>query len=66
MSEHVPFDSVPLGNTGLRISPLGIGAMAWGDCMMWECGHGYTEDDLKVSFDAGIAALDRASDISLG
>ncbi len=50
-------DTVYLGATDLRISPLGIGTMAWGGGLIWTYGRtGYTEADLEHAFQASLAA----------
>jgi aryl-alcohol dehydrogenase-like predicted oxidoreductase len=55
---------VPLGNTGLSIPPLGIGAWSWGDSFFWGYGKGYGEEDIRAAFDcclqAGINFFDTA------
>ncbi len=51
-------ERVNLGNTGIEISPLGIGTWAWGDRVMWgsgKSGH-YTQADIRAAFDAAISA----------
>jgi aryl-alcohol dehydrogenase-like predicted oxidoreductase len=32
---------IPLGDSGLKIPPLGIGAWSWGERMIWGFGGGY-------------------------
>jgi aryl-alcohol dehydrogenase-like predicted oxidoreductase len=49
-------DLIPLGNTDLRITPLGLGIWQWGDTMMWNYGKGYGEVDLKPVYEATLAA----------
>jgi aryl-alcohol dehydrogenase-like predicted oxidoreductase len=50
-------ESISLGSSGLRISPLGIGTWAWGDRLFWGYGRGgYTDSDLEAAFQAGRAA----------
>jgi aryl-alcohol dehydrogenase-like predicted oxidoreductase len=49
-------DLVRLGNTDLRVTPLGIGTWSWGDSMVWGYGKGYAEADLKTAFDATLAS----------
>ncbi|MEP7289549.1 MAG: aldo/keto reductase [Chloroflexota bacterium] len=50
-------DSMALGATDLHVSQLGIGTWAWGDRFVWGYGQGgYTDEDLKKSFDATLAA----------
>ena len=33
-------DLVRLGNTDIRVTPLGIGTWSWGDSMVWGYGKG--------------------------
>ncbi len=49
-------DSIHLGKTNVRVTPLGIGTWQWGDNMMWGYGKGYAETDIRAAFDAAIAA----------
>ena len=49
-------DLIPLGNTDLRITPLGLGIWQWGDTTTWEYGKGYGEADLKPVYEATLAA----------
>jgi aryl-alcohol dehydrogenase-like predicted oxidoreductase len=49
-------DLIPLGNTDLRVTPLGLGIWQWGDTMMWNYGKGYGEADLKPVYEATLAA----------
>jgi len=51
-----PGEQIGLGQTGVRIPPLGIGTWQWGDRLMWGFGKGYGEGDLRTAFDASIAA----------
>ena len=43
---------------------MGLGAWAWGDRMMWDYGHGYTDDDIaeayKTSLKMGVNLVDTA------
>ncbi len=48
--------SIPLGKTSLQIPPMGIGAWAWGDRFMWGYGRGYSDPDVRLAFDASLAA----------
>jgi aryl-alcohol dehydrogenase-like predicted oxidoreductase len=45
-----------LGRTDVEITPLGIGAWAWGDRLTWGYGKGYGESDVKAAFDTTLAA----------
>jgi aryl-alcohol dehydrogenase-like predicted oxidoreductase len=49
-------ETVPLGPTDLRITPLGLGVWQWGDTMMWGYGKGYGDADLKPVYEATLAA----------
>ena len=49
-------DLVRLGNTDIRVTPLGIGTWSWGDSMVWGYGKGYAEADLKTAFDATLSS----------
>ena len=50
------FETIPLGQTDLRVSPLGLGVWQWGDTMMWGYGKGYGDADLKPVYEATLAA----------
>ncbi|NPA27155.1 MAG: aldo/keto reductase, partial [Chloroflexi bacterium] len=54
MSEPVPFEQVPLGQTDIRIPRMGIGTWAWGDRVMWGFGREYNEADLRAAFRAAV------------
>lgn len=48
---------ISLGNSDLRISPLGIGTWAWGDRLYWGYGlGGYSDADLEAAFQTARAA----------
>lgn len=50
-------DKVTLGKTDIQISPLGLGAWAWGDRVVWGYGQGgYTDQDIHQAFDVTIAS----------
>jgi aryl-alcohol dehydrogenase-like predicted oxidoreductase len=57
-------ETISLGKTDVKITPLGLGAWQWGDRLMWQYGNGYTDRDVhdafKVSLDAGINWIDTA------
>ena len=56
MSTQIPVDRVPLGATGIQISPMGIGTWAWGDTWFWQYGKGgYTDADLDAAYQASLA-----------
>ncbi|MBN1439527.1 MAG: aldo/keto reductase [Anaerolineales bacterium] len=61
---------LPLGQTTLRVPPLGIGTWAWGDKMFWGYEQGYHEADIRAAFDAclqaGIGFFDTAEVYGLG
>lgn len=50
------FETVSLGKTELRVSPLGLGVWQWGDTMMWNYGKSYGDADLKPVYEATLAA----------
>jgi aryl-alcohol dehydrogenase-like predicted oxidoreductase len=56
MSTTSPTETVPLGKTDVRVTPLGIGTWSWGDSMFWGYGKGYAEADVRAAFDASMAA----------
>jgi aryl-alcohol dehydrogenase-like predicted oxidoreductase len=49
-------DKVQLGKTGLLIPPMGTGCWQWGDRFFWGFGRGYSDNDVKQSFDISLAA----------
>lgn len=49
-------ETIPLGKTDLRITPLGLGIWQWGDTPVWQYGRSYGEPDLKPIYDATLAA----------
>ena len=49
-------ETIPLGKTDLRVTPLGIGTWQWGDSMFWGYGKGYAAGEIRAAFDAGLAA----------
>ncbi len=49
-------ERVILGNTGIAITPMGIGTWAWGDGVMWGYGKSYTDGDVRAAFAATVAA----------
>jgi aryl-alcohol dehydrogenase-like predicted oxidoreductase len=51
-----PIETIQLGKTEVRVTPLGIGTWQWGDSMMWGYGKGYAEGEIKAAFDASMAA----------
>lgn len=54
MNEKI--NKIPLGNSGIEVTPLGIGAWAWGDKMVWGYGQDYEEADVRHAFDASLKA----------
>lgn len=54
MKEHQ--GTLPLGKTEIQITPLGIGAWAWGDSMYWAYGRGYDESDVRAAFEVSLGA----------
>jgi aryl-alcohol dehydrogenase-like predicted oxidoreductase len=61
---------IALGGTELRISPMGIGAWAWGDRFFWGYGRSYTEKDVNAAFqecvDRGVNFFDTAETYGFG
>jgi aryl-alcohol dehydrogenase-like predicted oxidoreductase len=55
---------VLLGNTNIKISPIGLGLWSWGDNFYWGYGRNYSENDLIEAFeytlDHGINFFDTA------
>jgi aryl-alcohol dehydrogenase-like predicted oxidoreductase len=48
---------VSLGQTSIRISPLGIGTWQWGDQMTWDYGKGgFSDEDLRAGFKESLRA----------
>lgn len=50
----VSLQRVGLGQSGVRIPPMGVGTWAWGDRLMWGYGRGYGEADLRGAFEAAL------------
>jgi len=63
-------DTITLGNTEIRISPLGIGTWAWGDRFFWNYGSDYNAEDVRSAFvaavEAGINFFDTAEVYGMG
>ncbi len=63
-------ETITLGNTEIRISPLGIGTWAWGDRFFWNYGSEYSADDVRAAFaaavEAGINFFDTAEVYGMG
>lgn len=55
-SAPAPIQSIPLGSSDLRVSPLGVGTWAWGDRLYWGYGRGYGAAELESTFQACLAA----------
>lgn len=55
---------VPLGRSGLHVSPVGTGTWQWGGAFYWGYGRSYSDEDLagayKASIENGINWLDTA------
>lgn len=45
---------IALGKTEIKVSPLGVGAWAWGDRLYWSFGRGYDSNDVRVAFDLSL------------
>lgn len=56
MSVELHVDEVRLGATDIVVSPLGVGAWAWGDRMFWGYGGDYGLGDVRGAFDAALEA----------
>jgi aryl-alcohol dehydrogenase-like predicted oxidoreductase len=67
---NVVHECLTLGNTGIKISPLGVGAWSWGDKLNWGYGQGYQSKDIQeafeVSIEAGINFIDTAESYGNG
>jgi aryl-alcohol dehydrogenase-like predicted oxidoreductase len=63
-------ETVQLGQTDIRVTPLGIGTWAWGDKLFWDYGNTYGEAEIKKAFNAslegGISFFDTAEIYGLG
>ena len=61
---------VTLGKSNIHISPMGVGAWAWGDRFMWSFGSTHDEDDVQAAFNAtlkaGINFIDTAEVYGIG
>ncbi len=48
-------DLVPLGKTGIMITPVGVGTWAWGDRLVWGYGgSAYDDSDIQEAFDVSL------------
>lgn len=47
-------ERIPLGNTGIRVSPLGLGTWQWGDYFVWKYGQTHTNQDIREAFRASV------------
>ena len=56
MSGQRDQERIPLGSTEIQVSPLGLGAWAWGDRFYWGYGRGYEEPDVREAFETSLAA----------
>jgi aryl-alcohol dehydrogenase-like predicted oxidoreductase len=56
MPDQTFSNPIPLGNTDLQISPMGLGTWQWGDRFIWGYGRGYDEDDTRAAFERSLAA----------
>ena len=52
----IQLETLPLGKTDIRITPLGLGVWQWGDTRMWGYGQSYGDADLRPVYDATLAA----------
>src|SRR5215469_6559559 len=57
-------EMVPLGKSGILVSPLGTGTWQWGDMAFWGYGHGYGQAEVEAAYAAsrssGITFFDTA------
>jgi aryl-alcohol dehydrogenase-like predicted oxidoreductase len=49
-------NTISLGKTDLLVPKMGIGTWSWGERLFWGFGRGYTEEDIRASFDINLAA----------
>lgn len=54
MNSHHLSDRLRLGVTDVLVSPMGVGAWAWGDRLVWGYGRGYSQADLRAAFQASL------------
>jgi aryl-alcohol dehydrogenase-like predicted oxidoreductase len=55
MQTQDTLERVPLGPTGIQISPLGIGAWSWGDAFFWQYGKDHSDADIETAYQASLA-----------
>ena len=48
--------TIQIGNSDLRVAPLGVGAWQWGDTITWGFGRSYDQADAEAAFDASVNA----------
>lgn len=57
-------NTLPLGRTELRLSPIGLGAWQWGDRLFWSYGSTHQQRDVQQAFEvsrqAGVNWVDTA------
>jgi aryl-alcohol dehydrogenase-like predicted oxidoreductase len=62
--------TVQLGKTDIKLSPMGIGTWAWGDRIFWAYGQTHSDEDIQGAFDVcvetGFNFYDTASIYGLG
>lgn len=62
--------TIPLGNTGIEVTALGIGTWAWGDKLFWSYGSDYDASQVEAAFEAtvnsGITFFDTAEVYGFG
>ncbi len=63
-------ETISLGKTDVRVTPLGMGAWQWGDKFMWGYGQDYADGDVKLAFEetlkAGVNWVDTAEVYGMG
>ncbi len=56
MVETSTQERIALGATDIRIPPMGVGALAWGDRFGWGYGRSYGRNDVREAFRVSVAA----------
>jgi aryl-alcohol dehydrogenase-like predicted oxidoreductase len=56
MAEQQLDQRIQLGKSGVWIPPIGTGCWQWGDRIFWGFGRGYSDTDVKDSFDVSLAS----------
>lgn len=48
-------EKIELGQSGISISPIGIGTWSWGDWLIWGFGRGYQRKDIREAFTTSVS-----------